>query len=151
MKISRRAEYALRALIELALHQDQQPFQAQELSRRERISIKFLEQILLDLKKAGLLQSRRGAGGGYTLNRHPDRVSLGEVIRLIDGPLDLLDCISGKDERNCVRAREGICGLRSVMLDVRETLAGSLDRISLSDICARTRALRQPSAPLYYI
>lgn len=153
MKLSKKTEYALRALSELALHADQGNLQSQELSRRENIPVKFLEQILLVLKNAGILQSRRGAGGGYTLNRPAVQITLGEVIRLIEGPLTLLECIDGATPDNCSCSDETTCGIRDVMADVSRGIAGLVDSITLADICDRTRELRKQKSftPLYSI
>ena len=151
MKLSKKAEYALRALIELAMNQEEGNLQAQELARREKIPVKFLEQILLVLKKANILQSRRGVGGGYTLNRPAEKISLGEVIQLIDGPVVLLDCIA--EEENCSCDEKDTCGLKNVVLGVRDGIVRLLDEVSLADICARTEELRRyrDFIPLYSI
>lgn len=90
MKISKKAEYALRALVAMSRSPQGTVFSIQSLALEERIPLKFLEQILLVLRKGGILNSRRGAGGGYTLARPPQRTTLGEVLELIDGPLELL-------------------------------------------------------------
>jgi len=151
MRLSKKAEYALRALTELALNQDGGNLQAQELARREQMPVKFLEQILLALKKGNILQSHRGARGGYTLNRPAERISLGEVVQLIDGPVVLLDCIA--EEQNCSCKRAKICGLRDVVTGVRDGVVRLLDEVSLADICARAQELRtrQDSTPPYSI
>ncbi len=87
MNISKKSEYALRALLSIARRQGGGPVQITELSERDRIPVKFLEQILLTLRKADILASKRGVGGGYTLNRTPEKVTVGEIIRLMDGPI----------------------------------------------------------------
>ena len=151
MKLSRKTEYALRALIELAMHADQGNLRAQELARREKIPVKFLEQILLTLKNAGILQSRRGAGGGYMLNRPAARITLGEVVRSIEGPLALLECIGDSVPDSCSCDDEAFCGLRDVMMDVSQAISEVMDGVSLADICARTRELRlRQSSALSY-
>ena len=137
MKLSKKTEYALRALAELAMNQEEGNLQAQELARREKIPMKFLEQILLVLKKAGVLRSRRGAGGGYLLNRPPEQVSLGEVVRLIEGPLVLLECAS-EEEDCCTCEEEATCGI-----DLRNDLTRLLDGVTLANICERTVELRR--------
>lgn len=142
MKLSKKTEYALRALAELAMNQEEGNLQAQELARREKIPIKFLEQILLVLKKAGVLQSRRGAGGGYLLSRPPEQVSLGEVVRLIEGPLVLLECAS-EEEDCCTCEEEAICGLRDVVIDLRNDLTRLFEGVTLANICERTVELRR--------
>ena len=90
MKISKKAEYAMRAVLAIARCPHARPVQIGELSETETIPVKFLEQILLSLKKAGLLRSKRGAGGGYSLERQPGDITLGMILELIDGPFEPL-------------------------------------------------------------
>src|SRR6478672_7085410 len=90
MQFSKKAEYALRAVLAMSRSAPGTVFSIQSLSHEERIPLKFLEQILLVLRKGGLLQSKRGAGGGYQLGRPPNRITLGEILALVDGPLDIL-------------------------------------------------------------
>ena len=92
MKLSKKAEYALRALVAMGREREGTNFSIQDLARNESIPLKFLEQILLALKNGGLLKSKRGVGGGYQLVTRPDRITLGEVVALFDGPFDPLPC-----------------------------------------------------------
>jgi Rrf2 family protein len=153
MKLSKKGEYALRALLDLAMNADRGVAQAHDIARQENIPIKFLEQILLSLKNAGLLQSRRGVGGGYALARPPDQITLGEVIRLIEGPISPIGCASQATPERCSCPDEATCGLRSVMLDVRNAISDIVDRITLADVCERTRELQNQKAevPIYRI
>jgi len=141
MKISKKGEYALKALIELAINYDKglAVTLINEIAERENIPSKYLEQILLSLKNAGILVSKRGVGGGYTLSRAPQDISLGEVIRVVEGPLAPLDCVSVSRHMNC--PDETTCGLYSVMLEVRNAIAHIVDNISLKDIAKRTLEL----------
>jgi len=139
MRISKKGDYALRAMVVLAFNYKKGPVQIHEISQREHIPEKFLEQILLGLKKSGLLQSKRGIGGGYNLIRPPDKISLAEVIRTIDGPLAPLGCVSKMAHINCPEEKN--CGLQSVMLDVRNSIAKILEGISFADVCKRTKGL----------
>jgi len=150
MKITRKGEYAMRALVDLALHYKKGMRQIQDIVREEDIPEKFLEQILLILKNAGFIQSKRGLGGGYSLNRPPDQISLGDVIRLIDGPLSPLECVSA-DRINC--PKEITCGIRSVMLDVANATTEILDRVTLADVCNKTRGMKEQRTQtlMYYI
>ena len=136
MRISRKGEYALRAMAFLALNYKKAPVHIHEISRREKIPEKFLEQILLQLKRAGMLDSKRGVRGGYLLLRAPRRVSLAQIIRTIDGPLAPLGCVSKWAHVRC--ADEKKCGLRKVMLDVRNVVAEMLEGITLEDVCKGT-------------
>ncbi len=150
MKITKKGEYAMRALLDLAFNYKNGLRQIRDIVREEAIPEKFLEQILVVLKNAGLIQSKRGIGGGYFLSKAPDEISLGEVIRLIDGPLAPLGCVSAKHEK-C--PREVTCGLRSVMLDVSNATAEILDHVTLADVWNRTRGMKERRAErlMYYI
>jgi Rrf2 family cysteine metabolism transcriptional repressor len=138
MKLSRKGEYALRAMIVLAMSHGEAPVQTQEIADRERIPKKFLEQILLELKKAGLLESKRGAGGGYRLIKPPNEITLARVVRIIDGPLAPLSCVSTMAHVKCPE-QEG-CGLYRVMRDVRNAIADVLEGVTFADVCSRNRS-----------
>jgi Rrf2 family protein len=135
MRISRKGEYALRAMTYLALNYKKGSVPIHEISEREKIPQKFLEQILLQLKRTGLLESKRGIRGGYSLLRDPKRVSLARIIREIDGPLAPLGCVSKWAHVRCPDERS--CGLRKVMLGVRNVVAEMLEGITLEDACRR--------------
>lgn len=136
MKLSKRCEYALRALIDIGLAQefDQPKVQAGAMARYERISEQFLAQILHQLNEAGYVRSRRGKAGGYSLAVPMDRVKLGDVVRLIDGPLAPIRCASVTAYERCSCPDEEHCGLRLLMTDVRNAVSGILDRYTLADI-----------------
>ncbi len=108
-----------------------------DIARQERIPTKFLEQILLTLKNAGLLQSRAGIGGGYHLARHPNEITLGQIVRVLDGPLAPIRCVSKSAYESCACPDEEACGLRLVMLDVRNAIADILDHTTLADVAKR--------------
>jgi Rrf2 family protein len=116
------------------------PLQIRALAEREHIPVKFLEQILLSLKNAGLLHSRMGAGGGYYLARPAAEISLGQVIRVLDGPLAPVSCVSQMAYEACDCPDEPTCGLRSVMLEVRTAISSILDGTSLAEVAARELA-----------
>lgn len=143
MKISKKGEYALKALIELAINYDRgvNVTLINDIAKREDIPPKYLEQILLNLKNAGILISKRGVGGGYSLGRPPEKISLGEVIRIVDGPIAPLNCVSTSAHVSC--PDELFCGLYSVMLEVRNAIANIVDNISLKDIAKRTHELME--------
>ena len=138
--LSMKAKYGLRALTVLAREYGKGPVLIGDLAKRERIPHKFLELILLDLKKKGILQSKKGKGGGYLLMRPPSATSVGEVVRALDGPLALLPCVSQTAYRRCDECPdEETCGIRSVMKEVRDSTASILDGTSLADIVERIR------------
>ena len=144
MRLSKRGEYGLRAMIDLATwEEDEQVVQIKAIAEREQIPAKFLEQILLSLKNAGLLHSRMGIGGGYYLARQPEEISLGEVIRVLDGPLAPIRCVSQMAYESCGCPDEETCGLRLVMSDVRNAMTEILDNTSLADVAVRIDAAKE--------
>ena len=143
MKLSKRGEYGLRAMLDLAgLDSGSAVVQIKEIAEREHIPAKFLEQILLTLKNAGLLHSKMGVGGGYYLAKPPEQITLGHIVRTLDGPLAPVRCVSQMAYEPCGCPDEQNCGLRLVMQDVRTALAEILDRTSLADVTQRVEAAR---------
>ena len=134
MKISKKSEYAIRALVMIARGGRDSLHQIQQLSRDEVIPVKFLEQILLILRHAGVLSSRRGVKGGYALARDPEKVTVGEVIRLMDGPLAPVPCASSEPAEKCSCPDPDTCALRMLMLKVRHELSETLDNCSIMDV-----------------
>ena len=136
MKISKRGEYALRALIDLGIAQELgfAILQASELARKEKLPVRFLEQILAQLKLGGYVKSTRGKLGGYSLAKPTKRIKFGSVVRFIDGPLAPIRCVSQTAYVRCTCPDEVHCGLRILMLDVRNAIARILDRYTLADI-----------------
>jgi len=138
MKLTKRGEYGLKALIDLAAQDDPQAAtQIKDIARRQQIPVKFLEQILLTLKNAGVLRSRVGLGGGYYLAKPPAEITLGQVVRVLDGPLAPIPCVSQMAYERCVCEDEATCGLRLAMLDVRNAIADILDQTTLTDVSTR--------------
>jgi Rrf2 family protein len=117
--------------------------QIKEIAQREQISAKFLEQILLTLKNAGLLHSKMGVGGGYYLARPPKEITLGQIFRTLDGPVAPIKCVSQMAYEPCGCPDEETCGLRLVMGDVRNAIADILDNTSLADVTRRQATLRR--------
>jgi Rrf2 family protein len=137
--LSKKAKYALQALIQLAREYERSPVLIAELAQRERIPKKFLELILLDLKKHGILQSKKGKGGGYFLGKPPEAIAMGQVIRILDGPLAPLPCVSQTAYMKCQECHdEKTCSIRMVMQQVRDSTAGILDGTSLADLIQLT-------------
>lgn len=136
--ISKKTKYALKALIYLARRYDQGPILISDLAHDERIPKKFLELILLTLKNNGVLQSRKGKGGGYYLGRPAKSVSMGQVIRILEGPLAPVPCVSETAYARCEECDdESTCGIRMVMKDVRDAMAKILDNTTLADVVER--------------
>ena len=151
MKLSKKGEYALRSLINLgiAVEMKRDLVQVSELAESEQLPVKFLEQILQALKEAGIVVSRRGKFGGYKLGKPAKKITIGEVVRLIDGPLAPIGCVSQSAYEPCTCPDEAHCGLRMLMLDVRNAIANILDRYTLADVVEITlRKMRRDSVSL---
>ena len=145
MRLSKRGEYGLRAMIDLATwDHGSAVVQIKDIAEREQIPPKFLEQILLTLKNAGLLHSKMGVGGGYYLAKAADQISLGHIIRILDGPLAPVRCVSQMAYEPCGCPDEVTCGLRLVMSDVRNAIADILDGTTLADVTQRVETARAP-------
>ncbi len=145
MRLSKRGEYGLRAMILLASPGPDGRavvVQIREISEREKIPAKFLEQILLALKNAGLLHSKMGVGGGYYLAKPASEITLGHIIRVLDGPIAPIRCVSQIAYEACGCPDEETCGLRMVMFDVRAAMSAILDKTSLEDVTRRVDAQR---------
>ena len=142
MRLSKRGEYGLRAMLDLATWESHSgAVQIKDIAERENIPAKFLEQILLTLKNAGLLNSKMGVGGGYYLARPADQINLGQIVRVLDGPLAPIHCVSQMAYEPCGCPDEETCGLRLVMLDVRNAIAGILDQTTLADVAHRVETV----------
>jgi Rrf2 family protein len=142
--LTRRTKYALSALVHLAQRSPEEPVLISRLAKEERIPKKFLELILLDLKRLGILQSKRGKGGGYLLARPPELIRIGRIIRMLDGPIAPLPCVSETAYRKCDDCRdETRCAIRIVMKKVRDATATILDNTTLADMVARATPKRQ--------
>jgi Rrf2 family protein len=146
MRLSVRGEYALRAMVALGLHHGERGagvMRIREIAKEQAIPKRFLEQILNDLKDAGVVSSRRGAQGGYTLARPPELITLAEIIRHIDGPLAPVSCVSQRFYEPCTCPDESRCGIRTIMREVRDGISRMLEGFSLAQLCARTRELQE--------
>jgi Rrf2 family protein len=151
MKVSKKGEYALRSLINLgfAAEAKRNLVQVSELAENEQLPIKFLEQILQLLKEAGYVESERGKFGGYRLAKPTRKIIIGDVVRLVDGPLAPIRCVSQTAYEKCTCPDEAHCGLRMLMLDVRNAISGILDRYTLADVVGITiRKMRRDGVPL---
>jgi Rrf2 family transcriptional regulator, cysteine metabolism repressor len=145
MRLSTRGEYASRAMLELALRFADGPQHIRDISAAQDIPERFLEQILLQLKRAGYLRSRKGPQGGYRLSRPPDKISVAEVIRAMDGPLAPIDCVSVTAHEICPK-EEG-CVLKGLWKETRDAIASILERTTLADLVDRSRTARRAASP----
>lgn len=132
--LSKKTQYALKALIFLAEKGNAEPVLIAEISKKKKIPLKFLENILLELKNAGILGSKKGKGGGYFFIADPAKVPLAKVIRLIEGPIALLPCVSLNFYEKCKNCEEKKCGINKVMMQVRDATLTILEHKTLADI-----------------
>ena len=140
MRLSKRGEYGMRAMIFLAVNGGSgKLFTIRDIAEQENIPTRFLEQILLTLKNAGMLHSKMGPEGGYYLARPSEEITLGSIERILDGPLAPIGCVSQTAYEPCTCPDEDACGLRMAMLDVRNEIARLLDRQTLAEIAGRVR------------
>ena len=141
--LSRKSKYGLRAMLALAADAGRGPVQAAELAEKQRLPRKFLEAILLDLKRHGLVDSKKGRGGGYVLSRKPGDITVGQIIRVLEGPLALTPCVSQTAYRRCDECLdEETCGIRLAMKEVRDATAHILDNTTLAGLNARSGIFR---------
>lgn len=136
MRVSRRTDYALRALFTLVDHYKGVPIPIRELARRNDVPKKFLEQIMLDLKTQGWVESVAGIRGGYVLAKKPADITMGDVVRHFDGILAPIDCVSVTGYKRC--SQEPVCRFRRVFFDARNYVAGLMDRSTLADVAKTT-------------
>ena len=129
---SKKTDYALRAMFTLVDHFGGTPIPIRELARRNDVPKRFLEQILLDCKAKGWVESTAGIRGGYLLAKNPAKITMGEVVRHFDGILAPIDCVSVAGYQRC--SQEPLCRFRRVFLDVRNYVAGLMDRSTLADV-----------------
>jgi len=135
MHITYRGDYALKTILDLALHYGDSPVNIADLAARADIPVKFLEQILLDLKRGGFVQSRRGKIGGYLLARHPSRIKVGDIIRYIDGPIEPIACVD-KDYHGCSDVPR--CIFRGIWEEVSKATARVVDSVTFEDLAKKS-------------
>src|SRR6266496_6227441 len=152
MKLSLRGEYALRALLVLGSNYPQSVVRIQSVSKQQNIPKRFLEQILNDLKSAGVVESKRGVAGGYRLARPPEEISLATVIRHLEGALAPVSCVSERFYEKCSCPDESRCAIRSVMKEVRDAIVTILESTTLADLAERARQLQDaPANPIDFM
>ena len=138
--LSHKSKYALKALLVLSEEYGNGPLLISDIAEREHIPKRFLELILLELKNHGILRSKKGKGGGYLLSKPPAQLSVGHVLRMLEGPLALLPCVSKTAYEKCEECRdEKTCGIRLLMKEVRDATATILDSTTFADVLKRAR------------
>ncbi len=134
--LSKKTQYAFRALTHLVDKYNEGPVLISEIAEKKNIPIKFLESILLDLKKAGVLDSKKGKGGGYYLREHPSKTTIANVMRYVEGPISLLPCVSLYFYKKCENCDEHNCGLHNIMEGVRDATLHILEGRTLNDLAS---------------
>ncbi len=146
MKISTRGRYGLRAMIDMAAYRDQGPIATHTIAQRQGISERYLEQLMVPLKRAGLIKSIRGPQGGYTLAKNPDQIKAGDVIRILEGPLAPVDCVSEVNPDECNRAES--CVTRKLWTQVRDSVTEILDSYTLTDLARDSGSSNNPAGKI---
>jgi len=142
----------LRALLVLGLNYSQSVVRIQAISEHQNIPKRFLEQILNDLKSAGIVQSRRGVAGGYRLAKRPEEITLAAVVRHVEGALAPVSCVSERFYEKCTCPDESRCAIRSVMKEIREAIVKIAERVTIAELCERWHKLKQePITSLDYM
>lgn len=140
MKVTYKGDYALKAVLDLALHYDKKLVTTHEIAQRIDAPIKFLEQVLAELKKGGFIESRRGKVGGYSLSRDPSKITVGEVIRFVDGPIEPISCVSA-GYTNCADLRK--CVFKKIWHQVADATADIIDNVTFEDLTVQVGAQEQ--------
>lgn len=141
MKLSTRARYGLRALIDLALNSENEMVSLQSIAARQNISVSYLEQLMALLKKAGLVTSSRGATGGYRLGRCPEDISVGDILRVLEGGLEAAPCAGNEEDGNCRDA--DLCVARYVWKRINDSITEAVDSLMLSELIEESRRIHQ--------
>lgn len=132
--LSKKSQYAFKALTYLSEKYNEGPVLISEIARKKKIPLKFLENILLELKKADILDSKKGKGGGYFLKKSPDKVKVATIIRLVNGPIAMLPCVSLYFYERCKNCNEKHCGLHDMMIEVRDATLNIVENRTLKDL-----------------
>ena len=147
MKLSTRARYGTRALLDLALNMDKGLVQLKDISKRQNISLHYLEHLISPLVGSGIIRSTRGARGGVQLNRYPREIKLSEVIQLLEGPITPAECV---DNPECCSIAN-LCATRDVLSDMKKAMDGVLESTTLQDLVERQKKKEHPEASMYYV
>ncbi|MGF1636108.1 MAG: RrF2 family transcriptional regulator [Cyclobacteriaceae bacterium] len=142
--ISKKTKYALNALVYLAKRYNEGPILISQIASSENIPQKFLESILLDMRNSGILRSKKGKGGGYYLYRKPEEVNIADIMRLFDGPIALLPCVTFQYYERCEECKdEKTCGIRDVFAEVRNETVRLLKASTIAEIIQREQNLKK--------
>jgi len=147
MRISTKIRYGTRAILELASHFGEGPIDLREIAGKQNISLKYLEQVIIPLRAAGLVKSVRGSKGGYSLAKPPAEISLSDVIEVLEGPVNLIECL--KDPKVCQRS--SFCVTRDIWDEVSQAIDGIFHSITLDAMVNRKREKESQTSPMYQI
>ncbi len=151
MKLSTKTRYGVRALFDIAFHNDGRPTQARDIARRQDVPLRYLEQIFQELRRAHLIEAKRGPRGGYFLARAPEAITLGDVLRAVQGPIDLLMA----DERPSENGRSAKRVPATIWKELAEKVGACFDGVTIKDLCQRGEALGlhrgEPEPHMYFI
>jgi len=147
MKLSTRGRYATRALLDLALHQEEEPVLLKDIAQRQQISLRYLEHLITPLVAAGIIRSTRGARGGVWLAKPPQEIKLSEVIRLLEGSIAPVECVNNPEI--CVRSE--LCVTRDIWGELKKAMDGVLESTTLQDLVERQKRKGRPAEVMYYI
>jgi len=145
MKLSTRGRYGARALLDIALHQGDEPIPLKDVALRQQISLRYLNHLITPLVAAGILRSARGTGGGVRLAKRPDEIKLSEVMQLLEGSIALVDCVDDPD----MCTRSGICAARDLWEELKQAMSGILESMTLQDLVERQKA-KEPCEEVMY-
>ena len=147
MKLSTKGQYGARAMVDLALHYGEGPVVLKDIAKRQHISERYLEHLIVALKVAGLVNSMRGARGGFSLAKPPSQIRLSEVIQIVEGSIAMVECVD--DPKVCSRA--DLCVTRDIWAEVKKAMSDVLESTTLQDLVERQRERQKPEAVMYYI
>ncbi|MBI5756060.1 MAG: Rrf2 family transcriptional regulator [Nitrospirae bacterium] len=137
MRFSVKSEYAVTALLDMAIHADRGPIHVRSIASRQAIPVRFLEQVMASLKKAGIVESIRGAQGGYVLSRDAKSINVAQIVEAIEGPITPMDCTAEAAEYRCLQMKG--CVVKEVWEDVKRAIIDVLNRATIEDMCKRKR------------
>lgn len=149
MRISAKGEYGVRAILDIALYEKQGPVRVREIAARQAIPMRFLEQVMAALKKAALVESYRGAQGGYRLAKSSADISLADIVQAVEGPIGVMGCVNPAEKGTCDQVTA--CVIREVWQSVQNSVLDSLGSISLESVCEKQRKTEQERAPMFEI
>jgi Rrf2 family cysteine metabolism transcriptional repressor len=147
MKVSTRARYGTRAMLDVALHADEGQVHLKDVAERQQLSRKYLEHIASRLKAAGLLRSVRGTRASTSLARPPSEIRLSEIFQVLEGPVALVECIDSPER--CPRS--STCATRDIWMEMGQLIGGLLESMTLADLCRLQREKERPAGAMYYI